>query len=185
MLVRSTFIPSISSSTYSPALGSKIRQAGTTMIEVLIALVVLAIGLLGVLGLQAEGSLANQRGLFSTQAAFLAQDMAERIRAYDDPQDAADDNDFDGTDTDGSYSAGGCLGSACTKVSLLGHDRGEWKEAIEDSLPQGKGLVEWDGANSVYTITLIWEERSSLDVNDDCGNDVPTGFTCFAMEVQP
>ena len=53
---------------------------GATMIEVMVSLFVLAIGLLGVLGMQAEGTQANQRGMFSTQAAFLAQSMADRIR---------------------------------------------------------------------------------------------------------
>ncbi len=54
---------------------------GVTLIEVLVALFVLAVGLLGVISLQAETLKLNQQSFTSTQALFFANDMAERMRA--------------------------------------------------------------------------------------------------------
>jgi len=56
-------------------------QAGYLMIEVLITMFILAIGLLGVVGLQARAQQAETDSYQRTQALILAQDMADRISA--------------------------------------------------------------------------------------------------------
>lgn len=57
------------------------HQTGSTMIEVLVALLILAIGLLGMAGLQTL-SLRNAHDAYlRTQATILAVDMVERMRA--------------------------------------------------------------------------------------------------------
>jgi len=55
---------------------------GAGLIEILISLTVLAVGLLGVLSLQANGLNSGQRAVFATEASLLAEDMAERILAF-------------------------------------------------------------------------------------------------------
>ena len=57
------------------------RQRGMTLIEILVAIVVLSIGLLGLAGLQLKGLQVNQGSTYRSQAAMLAEDMADRIRA--------------------------------------------------------------------------------------------------------
>lgn len=57
------------------------RQKGVGMIEVLITLVILAIGLLGVASLQFVGSFANKEALARTQAVLVSEQMTERLRA--------------------------------------------------------------------------------------------------------
>lgn len=57
------------------------HQHGVGMIEVLITLVILAIGLLGVASLQFIGSFANKEALARTQAVMVTQQMTERLRA--------------------------------------------------------------------------------------------------------
>lgn len=57
------------------------RSAGFTMIEVLITLIVLAMGLLGVMGLQARGQQAELESYQRAQALVLLQDMVDRINA--------------------------------------------------------------------------------------------------------
>ncbi len=56
-------------------------QRGMTLIEILVAIVVLSIGLLGLAGLQLKGMQVNQGSTFRWQAAMLAQDIADSIRA--------------------------------------------------------------------------------------------------------
>ncbi len=57
------------------------KQQGVGMIEVLITLVILAVGLLGVASLQFIGSFNNKEALARTQAVMVAQQMSERLRA--------------------------------------------------------------------------------------------------------
>jgi type IV pilus assembly protein PilV len=57
------------------------KQAGTTMIEVLVAIIIVVVGLLGLAGLQSRVSLAEVESFQRTQAIVLAQDMASRISA--------------------------------------------------------------------------------------------------------
>jgi type IV pilus assembly protein PilV len=64
-----------------PAAMTRRRQAGITLIEVLIAILVLSIGLLGIAGLQTAALTSNLTSYQYTQAAILAQGMVERMRA--------------------------------------------------------------------------------------------------------
>ncbi|MFT6270292.1 MAG: type IV pilus assembly protein PilV [Alphaproteobacteria bacterium] len=57
------------------------RQQGVGMIEVLITLVILAVGLLGVASLQFVGSFSNKEALARTQAVLVSDQMTERLRA--------------------------------------------------------------------------------------------------------
>ncbi|HDN27906.1 MAG TPA: type IV pilus modification protein PilV [Thioploca sp.] len=63
---------------------TKLKSAGFSMLEMLIALLVLSIGLLGVATLQIRGQQFNQVGYLRTQATFLASDIMERIRVNSD-----------------------------------------------------------------------------------------------------
>ena len=177
---------------------------GATMIEVLISLFVLAIGLLGVLGMQAEGTKANQRGMFSTQAAFLAQSMADRIRVNDAPVGGISNGNYGGTDTGGdpgtaAYSGGtDCGSSACGSAALLAFDQSQWEQELETQIPLGQGAIAWDNATQTYTVSVIWQVRTgddggnndranSINISQaDCGAiDPPQGFACYRMEVRP
>jgi type IV pilus assembly protein PilV len=57
------------------------RQRGVSLIEVLVAAVVLAIGLLGLAGLQLRGMQVNQGSAMRAQAVILAEDLADRMRS--------------------------------------------------------------------------------------------------------
>ncbi|MBV8208894.1 MAG: type IV pilus modification protein PilV [Burkholderiaceae bacterium] len=56
-------------------------QGGMTLIEILVAIVVLSVGLLGLAGLQLKGLQVNQGSVYRWQASILAEDMADRLRA--------------------------------------------------------------------------------------------------------
>lgn len=65
------------------------RQKGFTLIEVLIALIVLAVGLLGMASLMARSQKSNESAYSRSQATLLAYDFVERMRAnLVDPADA-------------------------------------------------------------------------------------------------
>lgn len=57
------------------------KQAGMTLIEVLVALLIFAVGVLGVAMLQLNALKYTDSAMGSTQISFIAQDLLERIRA--------------------------------------------------------------------------------------------------------
>ena len=57
------------------------RQGGTTMIEVLVAIIIVVVGLLGLAGLQSRASVAEMESFQRAQAILLMQDMVDRINA--------------------------------------------------------------------------------------------------------
>ncbi len=71
-------------------------QRGVTMVEALVALVVLSIGLLGIAGLFVESLRNSRTALFRTHAANLAGDIADRIRANGNGRDAYDTTPYAG-----------------------------------------------------------------------------------------
>ena len=53
---------------------------GASLIEVLVAMVILAIGMLGLAGLQLSSMNNNQSAFYRSQATFLANDKLDRVR---------------------------------------------------------------------------------------------------------
>lgn len=109
---------------------------GFSMIEVLVALLVLAVGLLGVLVMQARGLQFNQAGYMQSQAMFMAEDIVERIRTN---QSAINAYDIDFSDA-GDSSAGFCDG-VCSDTELAASDLYQWKLDLAKVLPKGDGRV--------------------------------------------
>lgn len=60
------------------------RQTGMTLIEVLVALLVLSIGILGAAMLQLNALKQTDSAMFGSQASFVAHDLLERVRANPD-----------------------------------------------------------------------------------------------------
>ena len=150
-------------------------QTGFSLLEVLIALVVLSIGLLAHFKVQALGVRASAEANLRTQATFLANDMVERMRAN---RPAADSNYYAGID----YSAINCgaplakicsegetdappgtdPAEACTKEQMADEDAIRWFCSVKDTLPGGDVAVS--SAAGVYSIQVSW------DGLDDDGN---------------
>lgn len=77
-------------------------EKGFSLLELLVAMTILAVGLLGVAGLQATAINGNLHGNTISQATVLAQDVIERIHAtdYDDVNETnfpATENSVDGS----------------------------------------------------------------------------------------
>lgn len=162
------------------------RQAGFSLIEVLVTMVVLSIGLLGVAGLQASGLRNNHAAYTKTQATNLAMDMAERIRA--NPNGQASYINFD---TSGNIPADpGCISDGCTPVQLANYDKFEWSQPLNTNtkpvLPAGRGIVTQNG--NQFTVTILWREVAyeGMTPNKCTGFDgVADDIACFQMSFQP
>jgi type IV pilus assembly protein PilV len=135
------------------------RQQGFSLIEVLIALIIMSVGMLGIAGLYVQSLQAGRTSMFRHQAVALAGDVADRIRA--NPTAGAFYTDPAGADN-------GCVatGADCDAAGMALHDVFLWKQQAGNSLPGsaatggGDVTVQFDGAviPPLYTITVSWEE---------------------------
>lgn len=135
------------------------RQQGFSLIEVLIALIVMSVGMLGIAGLYVQSLQAGRTSMFRHQAVALAGDVADRIRA--NPTAGISYADPTGADN-------GCVatGADCDTAGMALHDVWLWKQQAGTSLPGsavtggGDVTVQFDDAviPPLYTITVSWEE---------------------------
>ncbi|MCV6637846.1 type IV pilus modification protein PilV [Candidatus Albibeggiatoa sp. nov. NOAA] len=141
------------------------HNAGFSMLEMMIALLILSIGLIGIASLQARGQQFNHSAYVRTQAAFLAYDIMDRMRAN---KDNLDNNNAD----NGSYAFKegacpeaniSCDTTACSVTDIVSYDLGSWCQSLESTLPLGKGEISWDTNDSLYTITIYWTEDRDED----------------------
>jgi type IV pilus assembly protein PilV len=131
------------------------RDGGFTLIEALVAVLVLSIGLLGLAGLQATSLRTNQDAYFRSQATILARSMMDELRAQRDDSLAGGFN----TTLGESYTAG-----ATDPVNA-------WLESLDQALPAGTGAVNVDPATRIATVTVRWTTRELVD--DGEGGQAP------------
>lgn len=126
---------------------------GFTLIEVLIALIIMSVGMLGIASLYVQSMQAGRTSLFRHNAVTLAGDVADRIRAnrtagavYEDPAGA-----------DNSCIA---AGTNCSAPQMAMHDILIWKQQARDTLPNGDVVIVFNNAVTppTYTIQITWDE---------------------------
>lgn len=126
---------------------------GFTLVEALVALVVLSIGLLGIAALYVETLRASRTSLYRTEAVTLATDLADRMRANRNPANAYDCGDP-------CLAANG--GNAIAVADLT-----DWLALIGAQLPGGSGSVTYTAAGAAtpgaYVIEVEWTEVGQAD----------------------
>ena len=138
------------------------RQRGATLIEVLVAVVVLSIGLLGLAGLQMTGLQTNHSAYLRSQATLLAYDLTDRIRA-----------------NPGSMSTPGTA-----YESAAYWDRASWNNSVTAILGAGAtGTFVLAGRR--ITVTMRWNDSRGCIKTDQnaCGN-VDDGDQIFVYRTE-
>jgi type IV pilus assembly protein PilV len=116
---------------------------------VLVAMTLLALGVLGMGGLQLSVLRAQQGSLERTQATILAEDLLERAwlnpgQSYALGFDAQPPSSVD------------CRAQSCTPAQLRRFDQAQWLRALASTLPEGDGAVEESGLER--RVTVRWRE---------------------------
>jgi type IV pilus assembly protein PilV len=129
------------------------RTGGFTLVEALVALVVMAVGLLGIAGLYVEGLRAGRTSVYRSAAVTLASDMADRIRA--NPQGA-----YAGS---GPGADNACVNGPadCSADQLAADDWFRWREELARRLPSGaeaEVTIDAVGSAREVLITVAWPE---------------------------
>lgn len=139
------------------------KQRGFSMIEVLIALVVLAIGLLGFALLQTMNLRYTQSANQRTQATNLAYDLLDQMRA--NRLSAAQYSNA--TFAVGAVSGANCVRPTGSNIPITGAGSGvsvigRWQCQVVDALgSQARATVTYNNGEAV--VTLNWGERFTLD----------------------
>jgi type IV pilus assembly protein PilV len=137
------------------------RSRGFTLVEALVALVVLSIGMLGIAALYVESLRAGRTALVRSEAVNLASDMADRIRANrQGGTDYAKAVDDAGVLSDDCEQGG--ASASCTPAVMANHDKAVWDAEVIQALPGGTAQIEFTDANpNVYVITVTWSEQEA------------------------
>ena len=128
------------------------QQRGFSLVEVLIALIIMSVGMLGIAGLFVQSMQAGRTSMFRHHAVTMAGDVADRIRA----------NPRAGVAYAGFGADNGCVGQGidCNQAAMAAHDIFLWDQQAVESLPNGDITILFD--NTVlppeYTITVDWDE---------------------------
>ncbi len=134
---------------------------GFTLLEILIAMLVLAFGLLGLAGLQTAGLRNNQSAIHRSQATQLAYDIADRMRANTNNAKLYDSSIYITQAPASATTQTGCttIANTCTPTQMAQHDLFEWNRDIADNLPLGLGSISV--TQPIYTITISWDDNHS------------------------
>lgn len=152
------------------------------MIEALVAMVIIAVGLLGLAGAQLQAQKAELDAYQRAQALVLLQDIANRIRANHSTARCYETDGFIGQGSDPADCAG--WGSSNTR-KLADDDLAAWDGLLEGraatlasgaavgSMPGARGCIVYDVSEEEYTLTVAWQGQSETVVPDnDCAAGV-------------
>ncbi|HSH42817.1 MAG TPA: type IV pilus modification protein PilV [Arenicellales bacterium] len=152
-------------------------QQGLSMIEVLVAITILSVGLLGTAALQIQSKRTNLGSVERTFASMLVHDMFERMRANPSQRRVylaeLDKSNYVGQA--GGSAPGNCIDNQCTPAQMARWDVWDWEQSligareVSGSANTG-GLVlplacmtgPAGGGEGLYTIAVNWRGRSEI-----------------------
>lgn len=139
-------------------------QRGFSLLESLVAIVVMALGILGIVGVQMRTLADTQTGVRRAQAIRLIEDLSERTKI--NPSALANITQYEkgfgpaGTPPD-------CKASACNSETLAQYDIATWKQTVADTLPLGDAAIfraadeATPGNQRQLGVMISWRENES------------------------
>lgn len=138
-------------------------QKGAALIEVMIALLILAIGLLGFAGMQTRGMQMARKSYSHSQAVFLAEDIVERMRAN---LAAVTTGTYAMSKTSAIPTAtSSCTTSTpCAPPALAKYDLKDWAQVVTNALPSAQFEVRTAKVNNINSVTVTITYALNTDV---------------------
>ncbi|MFD1892665.1 type IV pilus modification protein PilV [Ottowia beijingensis] len=178
-------------------------QSGITLIESLVALVVTAVALFGLLGIQMRTLVDTQAGARRAQAIRLIEDLGERMQ--NNPNALGNLAAYTGTPASAAVD---CGTAPCTPAELAEYDIWQWRQNVISNLPGGSAqvfvpsggarqlgvLIGWregeynlDGQERTVAETTQLKSVFTVTGTDSAGGEVkcPDGLLCHLQYLQP
>lgn len=124
-------------------------QAGFSLIEILVAVLIVSVGVLGVAGLQLLSLQNNTSAMFRTQAFYAAYDILDRARANPG-------QDYSIAMDDDPPAAEECTSTDCSPSEMRDYDQATWLAELAATLPDGDGEV--DVSSGTTTVTVRFQD---------------------------
>lgn len=168
--------------------------AGFTMVEVLVAVLLLAVGLVGALAMQAHAMRTRQESAMLTEALQAAASLADHIRANSAQSSAYLGYEFDAAAPQDAGAAAGCSDAPCDSAALVQRDLGEFRQQLLATMPSARALtcrdsstapdgrLQWPcsgSASAPIVIKVGWRSRypdGSLGSGDGPGIALPVAL---------
>ena len=150
------------------------RQRGVSLIESMIAILVISVGLLGIAALQITSMKQNNSALHHSQAVWIGYNIADRIRANYNQFVS-----YDGTNTASDYTQD-CSTGSCTAAQMVVADQADWKTAISN-LPGGLGTIASPvGLPNQLVIQVMWDDEGTGATGTGCSGGT-NDLTCYTV----
>ena len=160
------------------------KNNGFTLIEVLIAMLVLAVGLLGLAALQMTTLRQNLSAYHRTQATQFAYDIADRMRVNIDNAKLGSDSVYAKKTAASARKQTSCttVASSCSSAQMAEQDLFEWYGRLSRILPNGLGVIESIGSidKQLFTIRVSWTDKNKTK-NEFKTSDMATFEMSFKL----
>lgn len=134
-------------------------QAGFSMLEVLVSLLLVSLAMLGQAGLQISSMKLSKSAGSRMQATLLSAEIAERI---ENNKTAALAGSYVVTpaSSTAAVAANDCLANKCSPSDLASYDLAAWQARVDATLPSATWeITQVAGNPSTYTVVVTWQDR--------------------------
>lgn len=166
---------------------SRRKVRGVSLIEVLVSILIAAVGLLALAGANVASVRYTKMSQYRGTATLLANDIGERMRAN---KLGLAGYDFQATDFAGQATAptltsadlcDSYLIAPCTAAAIANYDLKTWRILVRDQLPQGSVFIAVQAIQTAADVWLVWHDPSVADTSDsptkagECPNGLSVG----------
>ncbi|MCH8619687.1 type IV pilus modification protein PilV [Undibacterium sp. TS12] len=174
------------------------KQKGVSMVEIIVTMVIVAIGLLGVASLQANTLKYLKSANYRSEATQAAYDISDRMRAngqaIKDKDTGAAPNFYNyqtpyATTIASLPTVPGCANSNnCTPQEVANKDVAEWLRTLGTRMYGGAGYIVQNAVGG-YDVTVMWKEPNFTAVDPACPAATPpapgAGVRCISLRFTP
>lgn len=162
------------------------RSNGFTLLEVMVAMVIFSVGLLGLAGIQGVALQNNTSAYMRTIAMQESYNMSDLIRTNTDKDGNRDPKFALLATTLIASPSKDCVDDTatpdCTATEMAQFDIYHWQKNLELKLPSGKGKVTQNG--NVFEIIIMWDEKRTGATGTACGADADVDLKCYTTHIQ-